>query len=196
MEQSTKKLLAWLGIGAGLGVGVYAADKGGLLKLPGIFTPAQNYVGSPSISFQPGISTPYPLGVSIATLQWQNTSSAEITYGVQGYIVANGAVGGHWWASLAVAQNALAAARSGGSAALAQYTANVADRVSVQQVAAGGTGTARLFAQLATKESETWIFVIKPKYASGLVATDPQGAPAGNIVPAGIPAISVQVQVG
>lgn len=196
MEQRTKKIVAWLGIGLGLGAGVYAADKGGLLKLPSIGTSPQNYVGSPNASFQPGLTTPYPLGVSIATISWQNTSTKAVTYGVQGYIVASGTVDGHWWSSLANAQSALSAARAGGATALSQYTANVADRVATVQVAAGGTGTVKLYAQLATQESETWIFLVRPNYTGGLIAMDPQGAPAGNIAQVGDIGLTVQVQVG
>jgi len=195
MEQQRKKTLGWLGLllgGSGVG---YAGWKLGWFK--GIVPPsAANYVQVMEVSFQPGATSPYPLGVSVATVTWQNPSSAAVAYGVQAYIVSGGVVNGHWWTSLAAAESAMQASRSGGSAALAPYVANVVDRVAVVTVQAGQQGTARLYEQLALPESETWIFLVHPLYTGGLVATDPQGANASSIAQAGDSGVSVQVTVG
>ncbi len=197
MERTTKKIIGWSAFGLGAGAVVYAADKLGWLKsiIPGGGTPSQ-YISLGNPSFQPGMTTPYPLGVSAVTLNWTNPTAQTVTYAVQGFIVANGAVNGHWWTSLAAAEQALQASRSGGATALAPYVSNVALRVATVQVAAGQPGSARLYAQLATPETETWIFLVEPNYTGGLVATDPQGANAGNIAPAGVPGQTLTVKVG
>jgi hypothetical protein len=197
MERTTKKIIGWSAFGLGAGAVVYAADKLGWLKsiIPGGGTPSQ-YVLSPTASFQPGLTTPYPLGVTAATITWQNPSANTVTYGVQGYIVANGNVDGHWWSSLTAAEQALAASRKGGATALAPYVSNVALRVAAVQVAAGQQGSVKLFAQLATPETEQWIFLVKPNYTGGLVATDPQGSNASSTAPAGVPGLTATVKVG
>lgn len=197
MERTTKKIIGWSAFGLGAGAVVYAADKLGWLKsiIPGGGTPSQ-YISLGNPSFQPGMTTPYPLGVSAVTLNWTNPTAQTVTYAVQGFIVANGAVNGHWWTTLAVAETALAASRKGGATALAPYVSNALNRLVIQQVEAGQPGSAKLYTQLAVPESETWIFVIKPNWSGGFVVTDPQGAPASNIVPNGVAGQTLNVQVG
>lgn len=196
MEERTQRLIALGLVGTGLGVGVYAWEKSGF-KLPSFGSP-QNYIQGQQVTFSPTLSAgaPYPLGASTATVTWQNPGTAAVTYGVQGYIIAGNSVDGHWWTAASTAQSALQAARTGGSGALAQFAANIPNRVAVVTVQPGAPGTARLYANLAAQEQETWIFLIRPTYTGGLVAIDPQGAPAGNIAQVGDAGLTVQTQVG
>lgn len=193
-----KKTLGVIGLSGGaVGVGYAGYKLGWFNFLKGLTggTPS-NYVLSPTVTFAPGLTTPYPLGPSTATAKWQNPSTKPITYGVQGYIVASGVVNGHWWTSLSVAQAALAASRAHGITALAPYVANVPDRVQTVTVQPGQQGTAKLYAQLASPETEQWIILIRPQYTGGLVATDPQGANASSIAQTGDSGLSATVTVG
>lgn len=198
MERQTKKVFAWSAFGVGAGGILYAADKLGWLKwlLGGGGGSPSNYVLTPSATFFPALKSPYPLGPASATVTWTNPSQQTVMYGVQGWVVANGAVNGHWWSSLQAAEAALAASRKGGIAALAPYVSNIADRVVAVSVAPGRQGKAVLYEQFALPETEQWIILVKPNYTGGMIASDPQGAPAGGIAPAGVPGVTATVTVG
>jgi hypothetical protein len=153
----------------GIGAAVYAWDK--IIKP----TEIANLVGSPSISVSPPISQAYPGGKVTAKISWQNPSSSSVQYGVQGDVLVNGQVQGHWWVSDAVNAAALAAYKNSPQTYL-QYELAPQNRVAVVTVGPGQTGSVTLVTDLTYPASqETWTFMIQPNYRSGLLVRDPLG---------------------
>jgi hypothetical protein len=173
LQRATKILVGGTALAFGLGAGTYLAveyAKGGI---------GSRFVASPSLAVSP--PEPFPPGQQniIATVSWTNPTGSAVAYAVQGTIFENVAqgliVGGHFFASALLAQQAEAAFNAGGQAAASQYSQTPGDRLATTTVAAGAQGSVNLYAIDTVEPGQVWTFLIAPNPSGALLAPDPVG---------------------
>lgn len=179
LSRTGKILLGGVIAAAGVGGAVYAYQQ---QKGTGSNSTA---VSNLQVSLNPPGQNPYPTGWSTATVTWKNTSNAAVTYGVQGGIVTNGLVSGHWWTSQGAYNAAKNAYITGGNPGLVPYETSPPNRVATQTVQPGGTGRVTLTTKLETTAQvhgpEQWTFLVLPSYKTGLVVKDTLGTSASKL---------------
>jgi hypothetical protein len=174
LQRQTQLLLGGVGVAAGLGVAGYLLTKY-----------LQGQIGNRYVSGATAVSTPpFPLppgrqAVSV-TVSWTNPTNQTVEYGVEGDILqSNGLVGGHFFTSAAIAQQASAAFASGGPAAAAAYADNQQDRVAVASVGPGQRGSVTLYTVADIAPGYTWLFWVVPNPQPGaLLVQDAIGTAA------------------
>lgn len=199
IDTRTIGIAAIVGGGAYIGYSLYEGSKKGASSGQVAITAAQF---SPAT---PAANSPFTITVTV-----QNATGGTLPFGVQAAIVqGNGDIGGHFWASAAIAQAADTAyltaynARGGGQAgtaagdqAVATMAGLAADRVVYIDLAAGASGTVTLAAdpvQAGTYEVYIWAMASPP--AGALIATDANAATIGSVRASGGQAAHLPVTV-
>ena len=168
---------AILGIGlivVGGGAVAYALTRGG----SGAVTPAQ-----PQVQYDPVMPFSPTNQVIAATVTWVNPSKSAVTFGVQGAVVEGpsapyNVVGGHFWTSASLAQQATSSYYAGNVAQAAQLASVAADRVYTTTVQPGATGIATLYDILTPANGQRFVFLLTSNPPAGkLILSDSVGTP-------------------
>ena len=139
--------------------------------------------GQPQVAFNPRM--PFaPVNQTIAaTVTWVNPSTSAISFGVQGFVIEGSqapynVVGGHFWTSANLAQQAIAAYFAGNTSQAAQLATAAANRVYSTTVQPGQTGIATLYDILTPAAGQRFVFLLAANPPGGrLIFSDPTGTP-------------------
>lgn len=116
-----------------------------------------------------------------ATVTWTNPSTSAVTFGVQGLVIEGSqapynVVGGHFWTSANLAQQAVATYFAGNTSQAAQLATVAANRVYSTTVQPGQTGIATLYDILTPAAGQRFVFLLAASPPAGkLIFADPTG---------------------